>query len=195
MTRRLDAPPITKCPAHKKNGEPCGRNAGHGTDHLGHGLCKFHGGASPGGRKHGQKLAADAAVATYGLPREIDPQDALVEELHRTAGHVAWLAAEVAELERAKLYGPVGGAQGGFPSFEPHVLIKMLAAERKHFLDVAKTCITVGIAERQVRIAEQQGELIAQVLRGVLRDLGVADDPRAPEVVRRHLTMVAGAAA
>lgn len=50
------------CGATNRNGEPCQLKAGWGTDHLGVGRCKFHGGASTGpkdatgnknARKHG----------------------------------------------------------------------------------------------------------------------------------------------
>ena len=130
------------------------------------------------------------AVESYGLAREIDPHSALLEELHRTAGHVAWLQMKVADLEEAKMYGPVGGAAGGYPSTEPHIWVRLYQEERRHFLGVAKTCVGVGIEERRVHLAEHQGEMIAQVLRGVLADLGVADDPAVPAVVRRHLSVV-----
>jgi len=36
---------IEKCPSTNKYGEPCSLQAGHGTDHYGQGLCKWHGGA------------------------------------------------------------------------------------------------------------------------------------------------------
>lgn len=34
---------------------------------------------------------ASAAVAEFGLPLEVAPHEALLQELHRTAGRVAWL--------------------------------------------------------------------------------------------------------
>lgn len=42
-----------KCGAKTRagGGHPCGRSAGHGTNHLGMGRCKYHGGATP--TKHG----------------------------------------------------------------------------------------------------------------------------------------------
>ena len=84
----------------------------------------------------------------------------------------------------------VGGGGGGFPSTEAHIWIRLYQEERRHFAAVAKTCVGVGIEERRVHLAEHQGEMIAQVLRGVLADLGVADDPAVPAVVRRHLSVV-----
>jgi hypothetical protein len=39
------------------------------------------------------------AVRTRGLPIDIDPGKALLDEIHWTAGHVAWLRDKVQELE------------------------------------------------------------------------------------------------
>jgi hypothetical protein len=174
------------------SGTPCGRPAGWGTDHVGYGRCKLHGGCVPSGRKAAQRQMAVDQVATYGLPREVDPHTALLEELHRTAGVVAWLGTKVSQLEEDDAHGPVGGSD--HPRHEAHVWIRMYAEERGHLARVAKTCVDVGIEERRVRLAEQQGELLAQAIRNVLVDLGVADHPQAPTVVRRHLTAIAGAA-
>jgi len=38
------------CDATNRNGDPCGLPAGWGTDHVGKGRCKLHGGASPTGK-------------------------------------------------------------------------------------------------------------------------------------------------
>jgi len=48
-----------------------------------------------------QVAEAAKAVATFGLPREVDPRDALLEEVHRTAGAVAWLHEQVQALQTA----------------------------------------------------------------------------------------------
>ncbi|MEV4991221.1 hypothetical protein [Pseudarthrobacter sp. LMD1-1-1.1] len=39
------------------------------------------------------------AVRTLGLPVDVDPGKALLDEIHWTAGHVAWLREKVQELE------------------------------------------------------------------------------------------------
>lgn len=192
-----------KCGAAKRQGgDPCGRPAGWGTDHTGTGACKLHGGSTSTGRKAAKRKQAVQAVAMYGLPRAVDPHDALLEELHRTAGHVAWLGTLIAEGERADLkqYAPGGSTTNddGDTSLvlweKPSIWLELYHRERRHFADVAKTCIGVGIEERRVRVAEQQGALLAQVIRGILSDLGVADRPEVPDVVRRHLTLVSSAA-
>jgi hypothetical protein len=185
--------PADACGAKTRSGGHCAKPAGWGTKHQGIGRCRLHGGNSPTHNRSAERAQAAAAVATYGLPREVDPHTALLEELHRTAGIVAWLSAQVGELAENEVHGPVG--DGEHPRHEPSVWIRLHQEERGHLARVAKTCVDVGIEERRVRLAESQGELLAQVIRSVLADLGVANHPQAPTVVRRHLTAIAGAAA
>jgi hypothetical protein len=47
-----------------------------------------------------------------------------------------------------------------------------------------------GLEERPVQVAEAQGGLLAAAVRGILVDLGVADHPEAPAIVRKHLTAI-----
>src|SRR5690349_4926946 len=79
-------------------GKLCTRPAGWGTDHAGTGKCKLHGGSTKSHTVAGQKALAEQAVKAFGLPREVDPRDALLEEVHRTAGAVAWLHEQVQAL-------------------------------------------------------------------------------------------------
>lgn len=68
-------------------------------------------------------------------------------------------------------------------------LVTLEAAERDRVVRYAKTAHDMGIAEREVRLAEKQGELLAAVIRGVLADLNLSPQQmeRAPEAVQRHL--------
>lgn len=189
--------PQGKCGAKTRSGGTCGKPAGWGTESS-RGRCKLHGGATPNGKKNAQRQEAIAAVEFFGLPREINPHDALVEELHRTAGHVAFLATAIRAGEIPAEQTPTGqrrkvpfdGAFGG-----PSLYVALYQQERKHFAEIAKTCIAVGIEERRVQLAEQQGELLAEVVRGILGDLGhKLEDPEVRTVVRRHLSAVPDAA-
>jgi hypothetical protein len=144
-------------------------------------VCVSHGGAAGQVRaKADERLAqaaASQAVARYGLPREVDPHSALLEELWRTNGYVAWLELELGQDESRRVEG---------------VWPQRLLEERRHFHGVARDCIRAGIEERRVTLAEQQGALLAQVIRGVLSDLGVLDRREVPSVVRKHLALVSG---
>lgn len=200
MTTNAEGPFCGGARRQGEDGATCRRPAGWGTDHLGFGRCKLHGGSTPTHVKHANGQKAAAAVVTFGLPREIDPQTALLEEVHRTAGHVAYLGQVVAELEQSDLK-QLDLAE----RFEkPSVWVEMYERERTHLVRVAATCISAGIAERQVRLAEDQGRQLANVLRDVLADVfgllgeaGVSVDvlvhlqrEAVPGVVRRRLSEV-----
>jgi hypothetical protein len=151
-------------------------------------VCRSHGGSAAQNRAAGERRhreeQARAAVVTYGLPREVEPAQALLEEVHRTAGHVTWLGDLVAELERGEL-AQWSEAAGRRPS----IWVELYQTERAHLARVAKSAIDAGIAERQVHLAEQQGELLAVVIRRILDDLALSPEQaaRLPDVVPRHL--------
>lgn len=178
--------------------------------------CRMHGGSSPNAlAAAGRRLAAEGArraLATYGSPIEVDPLNALLGELYRTAGHVAWLGALIADLDHEETGQPRVSGDGdssssgrsglkqyttdkGLTWEKPSVWVDLYQSERTHLARVAKDCLQVGIEERRVRLAEDQGRLVADVIRRIVTALGL--DPAAPEVrevVRRELTVVAGAA-
>lgn len=61
-------------------------------------------------------------------------------------------------------------------------LVALEAAERDRCASMAAKAVAAGLAERQVRLAEQQGQLVAEALRKILGDLGM--DPASPDVQR-----------
>jgi hypothetical protein len=71
-------------------------------------------------------------------------------------------------------------------------LADLEAKERERCANFASKAIAAGLAERQVRLAERQGELMAEAIRRILDDLGLTAEQRqiAPGVLRRHLTAV-----
>lgn len=72
-------------------------------------------------------------------------------------------------------------------------LVGLESAERDRVVRFAKVAHDMGIAEREVRLAEKQGELLASVIRNVLGDLDLTplQQERVPDVVGRHLRAVA----
>lgn len=193
-----------RCHAKARSGSPCRKPAGWGTDHVGHGPCRLHGGATSAHRTAASKAIAAEAVKTYGLPREVDPRDALLEEVHRTAGAVDWLRGQVEALDPdAVTWGVTEektstGKDGDSltHSAAVNVWVQLYQQERKHLVDVSKAAISAGIEERRVKLAEQQGALLAGVIRGILGDLDLtpAQAARVSEVVPRHLRAMAEAA-
>jgi len=159
--------------------------------------CKIHLGYPLEQARH--EHAARTAVATYGLPVDIDPQQAILDELARTAGHVQWLGAVVAAMDPAALvWGTTRASTPDLGARRPELSISAQAApsvwltlyrqEREHLAKVAKAALDAGIAERQVRLAEQQARMLAEVVRNIITDLGhdMADETVA-EVVRLRL--------
>jgi hypothetical protein len=194
-----------KCGGKNRQGKPCGNSAGYKTDHPGSGNCHFHGGSSPNGRKHAMEEQARKAVETYGLPRDISPTDALLEEVRYSAGHVAWLRAKVAELEAQDLvWGVTEEVDKNASEFAGtdttraaavNMWLELYFRERKHLLDLTKTAISVGIEERRVRLAEAQGSLMNDVIRRILARLSLTPDQSrllpvvVPEELRRAAAM------
>lgn len=170
-------------------------------------VCRKHGGAAPQAKAAAaRRLAEDKAreaLETYGRPIDTTPTEALLEEVRWTAGHVQWLRDRVRELEQAAVtWGmteQVEKSAGEFPGVDtthaaaPNVWVDLYTRERKHLVDVCKAAIAAGIEERRVKLAEQQGNLLASVIRRILGDLDLSAEQQAlvPEVVPRHLRAVA----
>lgn len=194
-----------KCRAHsKRDGRHCGDWAAQGSE-----VCRRHGGAAPQVRaaaaRRVEEEGARRIAATYGLPREIDPHQALLEELHRTAGHVHWLGELIAELEhqetglaRVGVDGDVEGAEdlrqssghSGLKQYyrdkgllweKPSVWVELYQSERQQLAKVAGDCLKAGIEERLVKLAENQARMLAEAMQSFARSMGL--DP-ADEGVR-----------
>jgi hypothetical protein len=199
-----------KCGARKRQngdgGETCTLPAGWGTPHPGYGPCKLHGGSTRNHVAAARAEQARRAVATYGLPVDVDPATALLQEVHRTAGHVAWLGEKVAELDAEGLVWGVAETTSKqateYPGTDtvhaarPSVWLDLYQRERTHLVRVSKAALDAGVSERLVRLAEQQGMLLAQVIRQSTDELlgevaGLLDEATAAEVRQRWSGWVA----
>jgi hypothetical protein len=184
-----------------------GRGTCHGSAVTGQDDCRMHLGkkAQPAIAEARALEAARNAVITYGLPRDIDPTDALLEEVHYTAGHVAWLREQVQALEpKALVWGvreQVDKSATEFAGIDTthaaavNMWLELYRWERKHLLDVTKAAISVGIEERRVKLAEAQGALLNQVIRRIVDRLDLSEAQRlllpvvVPEELRRAASM------
>lgn len=72
-------------------------------------------------------------------------------------------------------------------------LVDLEAAERDRCASFAAKAVAAGLAERQVRLAEQQGALMASLFRGALDDAGLDGDARlrVEAAFVRRLTVIA----
>lgn len=165
-----------RCHAHTQRGLPCG-----GQKMRGQVVCKMHGGMSPQALAAAQarleKREALKALDTFGLPRAVDPDTALLEELHRTAGVVEWLSQMVATLEADEVgWGRTSTKYGG----EDHgtryeagknVWVQMWQEERKHLVAAARACGQQGIEERRILLAEDRGRMLGGAVQRILNGM------------------------
>lgn len=160
-----------RCNCLKRDGvERCMQKAGFGTDHYGYGACQFHGGNSPSLKRH----AAKVRVREIAVEMEMEPEEALSWMVRLAAGMVGYIQTKMAEspteleaLQWAEAYGE----------------------ERDRLAKSAKLMLDSGLAERAVRVAEEQGAMLAAVIRAILGDLALTPTQvqAAPAIVRRHL--------
>ena len=114
----------------------------------------------------------------YGEERGINPFMALLEEVRRAAGHVAWLGMKVAEA-------PTDDSL--LEEWAPWV--RVYKSERAALVKASETAIKLGLAERVVRVEEQRAELVARVLLSTLEALDLPPEiaARAPMILREQL--------
>lgn len=187
-----DVPMDRRCTATAKGtGERCRR-----ARHPGTTVCVKHGAAkgtnahaAAARRREEERVLRELekAVTTYGLAREVDPGMALLEEVHRTAGHVAWLNHQVGQLPADSLV--LLTDKGAVP----HPLVALYQRERQHLARASADAVRIGLEARMVAYAERLGEQVLDAMRGFAAELGHdPDDPAVVEAGTRHLRLIAG---
>lgn len=180
MTPVSGRPAHDSCGAKTRSGGSCGRPAGWGTEHVGIGRCKLHGGASPNHNKAAQVEQARRDVALFGGRRDIHPADALLELVQWTAGEVDYWRQRVRQLEEDDLtWGVVRVKEGGEDhgttrEARPHVAYAMYTDAAKRLESHSVAALRAGIEERQVRLAESSGQLLASVVQSILSRLDLS---------------------
>lgn len=161
------------CPGHKKparGGGPCSLKAGTGTDHLGYGLCKFHGGSSPGGKTHAVKDAANQELRKLVAANDLPPIENPLTELARiTAQVVAFkdaIGERVNELVHLRYVDDKGGEQ---MRSEVGILERAFDRCEKFLTAMAR----LKIDERLAAIQESQVDLLMTHLDAALTKAGV----------------------
>lgn len=172
----------------KQSGERCKRAA-----IVGGTVCAMHGGKIPNVRaaaeKRRQRDEAEKQVERLGVKRrDLAPDAALLEELQRSVGYVDLLEA-IVERE-----GEDGLTQWGMGGRTASAFWAMLEDQRRHLVATAGACIKAGIEERRVQLAEQQGRLMAEVIRTIVTGLGHdLQDDAVQRVVRPALQLMRSA--
>ena len=185
-----------KCSGTNRQGQPCRLNAIDGGT-----VCWRHGGKAPQVRA---KAAVRAELMSWGLDAPtVDPGETLLKLVSQSAARAQRYATEIEQLVAespslrealvAEVWAPT--EDGGAYKAGEYIrgLVSLEAQERERCANWAAKAIAAGLAERQVRLAERQGALMAEFLRAVLADpeLGLSEEQRRaiPNVARRHLAV------
>lgn len=182
-----------RCSRIKLDGEQCKKDAIKGGT-----VCRSHGGAAP-------QVRAAAAVR-YELSQWVlgdakdDPGEVLLRLVTQSRMRVDQYSAE---LEKLVADSPslrealVGDAQGEFGKVGEYIrgLAQLEALERDRLANFASKAVAAGLGERQVRLAERQGELMAAVLTRILDNaqLGLSVEQKSlmPGLMRETLQLAA----
>lgn len=155
----------------------CTLPPGWGTDHKGIGRCKLHGGSTPTHRasaraEMARRSEAEAlqALAAMDLPPMGDPLLAL--------GQLASLAMAMVQVAREQLAGLESMTGADHLGDERTVmrvqlLERFMAMAQRHAADLAKINLDERIAEMHARAAVLQGQMMAELVRAILRRLGL----------------------
>ena len=193
-----------QCDAKSRAGTRCGRHA-----IIGGTVCASHGGSAPAVKA---KAAVRAEVMrwTVGTLRE-DPGDVLLRMVTAAVvlaeGYGSLIERKVAEAQERLgdefdledvLVGEVWVTDDNGTTHKAGEYIRSLLKLQGEWSDravnFASKAVAAGLAERQVRLAERQGALVATVMRAVMVDpaLALSDAQQAafPAVLRRQLAEV-----
>lgn len=124
----------------------------------------------------------------FGAPIEIDPGVALLQEIHRTAGHVAWLERRVRTMQESEVVWGLTmeeeeEKEGGGPTGDYTLKKKQMAStvntwwqlyqkEREHLARISLAAIKAGIEERRVRLAERSLDALEGAVLQTMAQLG-----------------------
>jgi hypothetical protein len=146
MEQRQRALPSTRCEARTRTGKLCAHPAGYGTDHLGRGRCRYHGGCTPSQRKHvAHEEALDFARGALGAEVADNPIDALLQAVRLASGAVAYW--------RMRLHGYQDGEA-------PQNLIEGFNDALDRQARTSKAALDGRVDERLVAITERMAEQI-----------------------------------
>lgn len=174
------------CGRSKRNGDPCLQEAGAGTDHPGHGACRWHGGTSPSGEAEARGIE----LVHVSRPVAVDPGQAVQGALHAAAGELAYATLRVSQLREDQLV-----QMGAFGPYR-HAWwdIKVKAEER--IVKFAKVAADMGIDAAKLEIARAQTAMMGSFIEAVARRLKLTDEQRRElgPAIREELAVIAGKA-
>lgn len=139
--------------------------------------------------------AALAVAKSYDLPRAhgVTTVDVLQECLERVVAIMRYAAKQLDRIDERDLWAEILDAQGNV-LVEPNQWLALEAAMRAEAIELSVQMENLGIAERQVALAERTADQIAPILMDVLEGLGLtaAQKRKVPGVVRARLQVLEG---
>jgi hypothetical protein len=156
-----------RCGRPKRQGDrsPCKQPAGWGTNHVGSGPCKKHGGSISGVAKHHQAILIEAKVRTlFGQTEDTRPVDNPLAMYADFAGKVmAWMAVldKLCHDIDSPRYAGLTGEQ-----IRGEVQLYERAMDRCN--TVLSTYAKLNIDERLARITEAQQLMVLQAIEAAL---------------------------
>jgi hypothetical protein len=163
---------------------PCENHAIVGAD-----VCRMHGGAAPQVKA---RAAVRAEVMRWGLgDTTVDPGEVLLRLVSQSAARAERLAVEI-ELLAEKHGGDLAAAMigdslvldrdGNEVKVGEYIrgLVQLEAQERDRCAGFATKAVAAGLAERQVRLAERQAEVVIKAVEAALEAAGVPVGERGP---------------
>ena len=215
-TRTRSARGGVLCLSLRSDGSPCQAEALPGSDY-----CWHHGQEEalpnstrsplsaqrkPGLAHTRTSVEALRKLMLYGAPQEgLRPEDALQDELARTAGHVQWLQEQVATSDPVQFVKSLWmfNRQSGYIREDEidtaawnaasAIWLDLYMKERTHLVRVASEALRSGIEERKVKLAENIADQLGVAISWMLENLGLdTDDPHVRQVAFKGLMMARG---
>lgn len=185
-------------------GRPCKNKALPGYDKC---RTHLHSGMSPES-EFKKRLVENAKSLshTYGTPIQTTPEQALMDELFRTQGHVLWLqeritGSNVTDMIQAMWVGQRSSGYLSPTELEEYtktggsyLWMQLYLKEREHLTNLSLKAIGLGLTERQISLQEKVVDQIGGAVMHLLQSLGIDTedvDVRAKAYVA--LTTAAGA--
>lgn len=174
--------PHGRCKGHNRAGGPCGKHPVKGME-----VCTNHGGKAPqtisARDRRLEQEAADALLDkmladAYGenVP-QVDPADAMLQAVSwKYAECVAWRTAVASLPLKDRTWGvsrkKFGGEDHGTTmESKPHIWHQRLEAAEDRLVKYAAAARAAGCDEARVRLAEDQGRMVAVTMQGLAADL------------------------
>lgn len=189
----------------------CHNAAGWGTEHVGFGACRKHGGSTPTGVVRASQERTEGILNKYATLADVDPAEALLEMVQRHTAIVRYLSILVSRIDEADIVWGLSeeitepaivNADNETLTFRvtekrkagTHPLIDLLHKESRLLREAARDAVNAGVAQRMVTMYETAGDTLLDAFERVLDSLNLTPEQRAmvPTAMIREMRMIRG---